>query len=101
MLGFQQKPGVKHKDAYLRVFDATKKALYTDQTGQFPIMSARANKYIMLVVELDGNCINEQPVQSRKAKDLTEPYQKIFQRWKSTEPFAQIGTYSTMQHLRN
>ena len=44
MLGFQPKPGVKHKDVYLRVLDATKKAMYTDQTGQFPIMSAQANK---------------------------------------------------------
>ncbi len=27
----QPKPGVKHKDVYLRVFNATKKAMYTDQ----------------------------------------------------------------------
>ncbi len=46
MLGFNPQPGVKHKDVYLRVFDATKKSMFSDQTGKFPIMSARGNKYI-------------------------------------------------------
>jgi len=46
MLGLQQKPGIKHKDVYLIVFDATKKSMYSDQTGKFPITSARGSKYI-------------------------------------------------------
>jgi hypothetical protein len=37
------------------VFDATKKLMFSDQTGKFPITSARGNKYIMVAVELDGN----------------------------------------------
>jgi hypothetical protein len=36
----QPKPGVKHKEVYLRVFNATNKAMYTDQPGRFPITSA-------------------------------------------------------------
>ncbi len=55
MLGLQHKPGIKHKDVYLIVFNATKKSMYSDQTGKFPITSARGNKYIMVAVELDGN----------------------------------------------
>ena len=50
--------GVKHKDIYLRVFDATKKRMYTNQTCKFPITSARGHKYIMVAVELDGNYID-------------------------------------------
>eukprot|EP00804_Cyclotella_cryptica_P002199 CCRYP_018252-RA/>CCRYP_018252-RA protein AED:0.18 eAED:0.16 QI:0/0/0/1/0.4/0.16/6/0/1101 len=84
MLGAPIQPGVKHKDVYLRVFDATKKTMYTDQTGRFPITSARGHKYIMVAVELDGNYIDAEPVKSRKAKELTDAYQKIFCRWKST-----------------
>ena len=34
MLGFQPKPGVKHKDVYLMVFDATKKSMFSNQTGE-------------------------------------------------------------------
>ena len=54
MLGVKQQPGVKHKDVYLMVFDATKKSMFSNQTGKFPITSARGNKYIMVAVELDG-----------------------------------------------
>jgi hypothetical protein len=74
MLGFQQKPGVKHKDVYLLIFDATKKSMYSNQTGKFPITSARRSKYIMVTVELDGNYIDCKPIQSRKAKALTNAY---------------------------
>ena len=84
MLGINQQPGVKHKDVYLIVFDATKKTMYSDQTGKFPITSARGNKYIMVAVELDGNYIDGEPLQSRSAKSLTKAYQAIFQRWKAT-----------------
>jgi hypothetical protein len=84
MIGFNPTPGVKHKDVYLRVFDTTKKTMYSDQTGKFPITSARGHKYIMVAVELDGNYIDAEPVKSRTAKALTEAYQAIFQRWQAT-----------------
>ncbi|KAL7481784.1 hypothetical protein ACHAW6_007459 [Cyclotella cf. meneghiniana] len=38
------KLGVKKRDVYIRVFDATKQSMYTDQTGRFPITSAKGNK---------------------------------------------------------
>jgi hypothetical protein len=84
MLSFQPKPGVKHKGVYLMVFDATKKSMVSNQTGKFPIMLARGNKYIMVAVELDGNYIDSEPLQSRLAHSLTKAYQAIFQRWKAT-----------------
>ena len=84
MLGFKQQPGVKHKDLYLMVFDATKKSMFSNQTGKFPITLARRNKYIMVAIELDGNYIYCEPLQSRSAKSLTKAYQAIFQRWKVT-----------------
>ncbi len=68
----QPKPGVKHKDVYLRVFDATKKAMYTDQPGRFPITSAQGHKYTMVTVELDGNYIDAEPMKSRTAKELSQ-----------------------------
>ena len=62
-------PGVKFKDAYLRVFNTTKKA--TDQTVRFPITSAGRHKYTMVAVELDGNYIDAEPLKSRSTKELT------------------------------
>ena len=84
MLEHKPTPGVKHKDVYLRVFDATKKPMYTDQSGPFPRKSRRNNQYVMIAVELDGNYIDAEPLKTRKAKDLTEAYQRIYQRWKAT-----------------
>jgi hypothetical protein len=80
----QPKPRVKHKDVYLRVFIATKKAMYTDQPGRFPITSAQGHKYTMVAVELDGNYIDAEPMKSRTAKELTEAYKRIYARWKAT-----------------
>ena len=77
-------PGIKHKDAYLRVFDMTKKTMFTDQTGRFPITSAKGHKYTMVAVELDGNYIDAEPLKSRSAKDLTKAYKTIHARWKAT-----------------
>eukprot|EP00804_Cyclotella_cryptica_P017719 CCRYP_001156-RA/>CCRYP_001156-RA protein AED:0.37 eAED:0.37 QI:0/0/0/1/0/0/2/0/305 len=73
------KPGVKHKDVYLRVFDATRKTMYTDQSGPFPCKSRRNNQYIMIAVELDGNYIDAKPLQTRKAKALTDACKQIYQ----------------------
>ncbi|KAL7476769.1 hypothetical protein ACHAW6_002606, partial [Cyclotella cf. meneghiniana] len=84
MLQFKPKPGEKHKDVYLRVFDATKKSMYTDQTGRFPITSSRGNKYMMVAVELDGNYIDAQPMRARTTKELVAAYRAIFARWKAT-----------------
>ena len=44
-------PRVKHKDIYLHVFDAIKKAMYTNQSGRFPITSSKGNKYLMVAVK--------------------------------------------------
>jgi hypothetical protein len=78
MLEFKPTPGVKHKDVYLRVFDATKKAMYSDQTGKFPIPSSQGNKYIMVAVELDGNYIDAEPLKTQGTESLIKVYQAIF-----------------------
>ncbi len=73
-------PGVKFKEVYFRVYDTTKKAMYTDQPGRFPITSAGGHKYTMVAVELDGNYIDADPMKSRSTKDLTEAYKRIYAR---------------------
>ena len=83
-LGPLQKPGTKHKDVYLRVFDATKQSMYTDQTGRFLITSSQGNKYQMIAVELDGNYIDAEPLKTRKTKDLFDAYQRTWERWKAS-----------------
>jgi hypothetical protein len=83
MLEFKPTPGVRHKDVYLRVFNATKKAIYSDQTGKFPIPLVGGNKYIMVACKLDGNYIDAEPLKTRETKSLVNAYQAIFNRWKA------------------
>ena len=69
---------------YLHVFDATKKAMYMDKPGHFPVTYASGNKYLMVVVKLDGNYIDAEPMPARTAKELICTYQTIYQWWKVT-----------------
>ena len=83
------------------VFDATKKLMFFDQTGKFPITSARGNKYIMVAVELDGNYIDGERLQSRSAKSLTKAYKPFFSVGRRLESSARTGTYSITKHQRS
>eukprot|EP01082_Thalassiosira_pseudonana_P002456 g1757.t1 g1757 contig11:6688-7572(+) len=85
MLEFKPTPGVKHKDVYLRVFDATKRPMFSDQTGKFPITSSRGSKYIMVAVEIDGNYIDAESLKTRATQSLINAYQTIHNRWKATK----------------
>ena len=84
MLEFKPQAGVNHKDKYLKVFDATKKSMYSDQTGQFPITTSWGHKYLMVACKLNCNYIDAEPIKSRKTKDIIDAYQKIHRRWKGT-----------------
>jgi hypothetical protein len=39
--------------------------MYTDQPGCFPATSSNGNKYIMVLVEIEGNYINAEPMKSK------------------------------------
>lgn len=84
MLEFTPSLRLKHKDLYLWVFNVTKKAMHSDQNRKLPIMFSWGNTYIYITVavELDENSIDAEPIQSRKAKALTEAYHPIFNQWK-------------------
>jgi hypothetical protein len=47
--------GIKTNCIYSAAIDAGQ--IYTDQTGRFPVISRKENKYIMVVYEYDGNAI--------------------------------------------
>ena len=86
-------PGVKIKDVYLGVFDTTKKAMYTNQPGRFPITSTGGHKYTMVAVKLDRNYIDAEPIKSRSTIKLTKAYTRIYARWKA------MGVICTNWHV--
>ena len=79
-----KRPIERKRDVYVKVYDATKRPMYADQSGRFPVTSSRGHKYIMIAVEMDGNYIDAEPLKSRSMKDLTKAYQAVWKRWEAT-----------------
>jgi len=60
----QQMPQAKLKDVYVKIYLAND-TVHFDQTGCFPAMSSRGNKYIMVLIEIDGNYIDAEPMKNK------------------------------------
>jgi hypothetical protein len=52
---------------------------YTDQTGIFPVVSSKGNKYIMILYDYDSNAILVQPIKDRTAPELLKAFQVMEQ----------------------
>ncbi len=68
-----QSPKKKEHDVYIRFFNA-EETMHTNQTGCFPANSSSGNKYIMVLVEIDGNYINGEPMKDRTEGTLIKAY---------------------------
>ena len=51
----QNNPETKQNDVFMKIIDMMKDAIYTDQTGQFPHLSSKGNRYIMVAIHIDSN----------------------------------------------
>jgi hypothetical protein len=69
--------GVKTQFVYAATIDAGQ--IYTDQTGRFPVVSSRGNKYIMILYDYDSNAILAQPIKDRTASELLKAFQVMEQ----------------------
>jgi hypothetical protein len=69
--------GIKSQYVYAATIDAGQ--IYTDQTGIFPVVSSKGNKYIMILYDYDSNAILAQPIKDRKAPELLRAFQVMEQ----------------------
>jgi hypothetical protein len=65
--------GIKTQFVYAATIDAGQ--IYTDQTGRFPVISSKGNKYIMILYDYDSNAILAQPIKYRTAPELLKAFQ--------------------------
>jgi hypothetical protein len=65
--------GIKTHFVYAATIDAGQ--IYTDQTGRFPVVSSKGNKYIMILYDYDRNSILAQPIKDRTATELLKAFQ--------------------------
>jgi hypothetical protein len=65
--------GIKTQFVYAATIDAGQ--IYTDQSGIFPVVSSKGNKYIMILYDYDSNAILAQPIKDRTAPELLKTFQ--------------------------
>jgi hypothetical protein len=65
--------GIKTQFVYAATIDAGQ--IYTDQTGRFPVVSSKGNKYIMILYDYDSNAILAKPIKERTAPELLKAFQ--------------------------
>ena len=63
----------KIHNVYIKTHNVTE-TMHTDQTGRFPATSTRGNQYIMVLVEVDGNYINVEPMKNRMKGSIVKAY---------------------------
>jgi hypothetical protein len=69
--------GIKTQFMYAATIDAGQ--IYTDQTGRFPVVSSKGNKYIIILYDYDSNSILAQPIKYRTAPELLKDFQVMEQ----------------------
>jgi hypothetical protein len=65
--------GIKTQYVYAATIDAGQ--IYTDQTGRFPVVSSKGNKYMTILYDYDSNAILAQPIKDRTAPELFRAFQ--------------------------
>jgi hypothetical protein len=68
-----QDHGIKTQYIYAATIDAGQ--IYTDQTGRFPVVLSKGNKYIMVLYDYDSNAILAHPIKNRTAPELLKAFQ--------------------------
>ena len=67
----------------------------TDQTGMFPIISQRGNKYIMILYSYDSNVILAEAIKDRTSNELVKGYDILYER------LIKSGVQPILQRLDN
>jgi hypothetical protein len=64
---------IKIQFVYAATIDAGQ--IYTDQTGRFPVVLSKGNKYIMILYHYDSNAILAKTIKDRTAPELLRAFQ--------------------------
>jgi hypothetical protein len=60
-------------NVYIKIHNASN-MMQSDQTGRFPATLRSRNQYIMVLVEVDGNYIDAEPMKNRSAGSMIKAY---------------------------
>ena len=68
----ESRRGKKKRDIYIKVFEM-RGTVYSDQTGRFPKKLRSNKKYIMVMIEIDSNCILVEAMSVKRTMKCSEP----------------------------
>jgi hypothetical protein len=71
-------PNVRTHFVYPKVVEITGQ-IYSDQTGRFPVLSSRGNKYVMVIYDYDSSAILAAPIKNRSERELLRAYSLMHQ----------------------
>ena len=67
--------------------------MHSNQTGCFPATSSKGNQYIMVLVEVDGNYIDAEPMKNKSEGSIIKAY-LILWTW-----LTESGTVQPITHI--
>ncbi len=67
--------------------------MHSNQTGCFPATSSKGNQYIMVLVEVDGNYIDAEPMKNKMEGSMIKAYRALWALLTAS------GTVRPMTHL--
>jgi hypothetical protein len=79
---------------FCRVIDSSE-TIHTDQTGAFPHTSIQGNRYIMVGIHLNANCIFVKPMKTKTEGEMMRAYRQMVDRMKQAGlgcDFVRFGT---------
>ncbi len=65
-------PSKKMRDIFIKIYNAGK--MHSSQTGCFPAMSSKGIQYIVVLVEVDGNYIDAEPMKNKSEGSIIKVY---------------------------
>ncbi len=66
-------PPKKMQDVYIQIHNASE-TMHTNQSGCFPATSSKGNQHIMVLVEVDGNYIDAEPMKNKSEGLMIQAY---------------------------
>ena len=82
----------KMRDVYIKIHNAAE-TMHRDQTGRFSATSSRGNQYVMVLVEIDGNYIDAEPLKNKTDGSMINAYLALWKR------FTAMGTVKPTTHI--
>jgi hypothetical protein len=71
-------PSKKMRDIFIKIYNAGE--MHSNQTGCFPATSSKGNQYVMVLVEVDGNYINAEPMKNKSDGLIIKAYMILWTR---------------------